>query len=250
MSGDANIKEQPVRGASAPARAATTGGANPAAARGAAELKHPTRSTAASTAPSVRAKLARPRKREPTASLTVAPGHCTNELVFVDSSTPRYESLIEDMRAAAAEGRRVEFVLIDAWRDGVHKITETLVQKKDLDAIHIVSHARDGAVRLGSAQLDFDTLQKRTVQITAWCDALHADGDILLYGCDPAASEEGQALLEELVRLTGAQAAAGEEPPGVAAKGEDWRLEFKPGAVEAPVVSGHGTGDQDAMDDR
>jgi hypothetical protein len=36
----------------------------------------------------------------------------------------------------------------------------------------------------------------------------------------------------------------------VAAKGEDWRLEFKPGAVEAPVVSGHGTGDQDAMDDR
>jgi hypothetical protein len=172
--------------------------------------------------------------------LAPAPDDCTNELVFVDSSTPRYESLIEDMRAAAAEGRRVEFVLIDAWRDGVHKITETLVQKKDLDAIHLVSHARDGAVRLGSAQLDLDTLQKRTVQITAWSDSLGANGDILLYGCDLAASREGKALLEALTRLTGAQAAAGEEPTGAAAKGDDWKLEFTPGAIEAPIASEDG----------
>jgi hypothetical protein len=177
--------------------------------------------------------------------LEQAPAHRTNELVFVDTGTPRYETLIEDMRTAAAEGRHVEFVLIDAWRDGVHKITETLVQKRGLDAIHIVSRTRDGAVQLGSAQLDFDTLLRRAAQITAWCEALNATGDILLYGCDLASSQEGHALLEALARRTGAQAAAGGAPTGAAAKDDDWTLEFTPGAIAGPVVSRNGTGGQD-----
>jgi hypothetical protein len=218
---------------------------NPGAAKGAAGPERSIRAAPASPAPSVRTKLAHPREDKPTAILAAAPARRTDELVFVDSSTPHYESLIEDLRTAAAEGRRLEFVLIDAWRDGVHKISETLVQKKDLDAIHIVSHTRDGAVQLGSAQLDFDTLSKRTFQITAWSDALKANGDILLYGCDPAASEEGEALLEALMRLTAA-AAADEAPTGAAAKGEDWKLEFKPGAIEAPVASRDDVHDEDA----
>jgi hypothetical protein len=149
--------------------------------------------------------------------LAAAPTDRSNELVFVDSRTPHYESLIEDMRTAAAEGRRLEFVLIDAWRDGVHKISETLIQKKGLDAIHIVPRARDGAVQLGSAQLDSGTLQRRAAQITAWCDALNAHGDILVY-CDLATSQEGKALHEALLRLTGANKTDEEDRAS-------WRLE-------------------------
>jgi hypothetical protein len=237
------IKQKPAQGASAPARpfAPTQDARHSATVKGGAKRRLPIRSSPVSTAPSLRTTLESLRGDDGEPAVVtpaaVAPIQRSNELVFVDSSTPHYESLIEDLRAAAAEGRRLEFVLIDAWRDGVHKISETLVQKKDLDAIHIVSHTRDGAVQLGSAQLDFDTLQKRTSQITAWCDALSANGDILLYGCDPAASEEGKALIEALLRLTGAEAAAGEEPADATAKDEDWKLEFKPGAVEAPSVS-------------
>jgi hypothetical protein len=187
MSGGAKTKQQRVQGASAPARAR----AKPALADG--------------------------RSRS-NVTLAAPPTDRSNELVFIDSSTPHYESLIEDMRTAAAEGRRLEFVLIDAWRDGVHKITETLIQKKDLDAIHIVPRARDGAVQLGSAQLDLDTLQKRAAQITAWCDSLGANGDILLYGCDLAASQKGKALLEALLRLSGADQADEQDRAS-------WRLE-------------------------
>ncbi|MGH6690582.1 MAG: DUF4347 domain-containing protein, partial [Gammaproteobacteria bacterium] len=167
----------------------------------------------------------------------VAPVQRSNELVFVDTATPDYEALVEAMRSAAqADGLNVEFVLIDGDRDGVQKITETLAQRKDLDAIHVISHARDGVVQLGSTQLDFETLVKRATQVKSWGNALAADGDILFYGCDLAASAEGKSLLEALSRLTGADVAASEDKTGAAARGGDWALEFKTGAIEATVI--------------
>ena len=106
--------------------------------------------------------LAEPGVPTVVTSAQVAPIQRTNELVFVDTATPEYQALVDAMRESAlAQGRNLEFVLIDAERDGIRKITDTLAQKSDLDAIHIISHARDGAVQLGSAQLDFDTLLKR-----------------------------------------------------------------------------------------
>ena len=164
----------------------------------------------------------------------VAPIQRTNELVFVDTATPDYQKLIDDMRESAlGDGRHLEFVLIDAERDGIRKITDTLAQKRDLDAVHIISHAHDGAVKLGSAQLDFDSLLKRAAAIKKWGDALTENGDLLIYGCDLAASAEGKSLVEALARLTGADVAASEDLTGAAAKGGDWDLEFRTGAIEA-----------------
>ena len=131
---------------------------------------------------------------------------------------------------ARGDGRHIEFVLIDAERDGIRKITDTLAQKRDLDAVHIISHAHDGAVRLGSAQLDFDSLLKRAAAIKKWGDALTANGDLLIYGCDLAASAEGKSLVDALARLTGADVAASEDLTGAAAKGGDWELEFRTGS--------------------
>ena len=127
-------------------------------------------------------------------------------------------------------------MLIDAERDGIRKITDTLAQKSDLDAIHIISHATDGAVQLGCTQLDFETLLKRAASVKKWGEALTENGDILIYGCDLAATQEGKSLVEALARLTGADVAASEDPTGAAAKGGDWELEFKTGAIEATVA--------------
>ena len=95
--------------------------------------------------------LAEPAVPTVVTSAQVAPIQRTNELVFVDTATPEYQALVDAMReAAVGQGRNLEFVLIDAERDGIRKITDTLAQKSDLDAIHIISHASDGAVQLGS----------------------------------------------------------------------------------------------------
>jgi hypothetical protein len=171
-------------------------------------------------------------------SAQVAPLHRTNELVFVDTATPEYDQLVAAMREAAlTEGRNLEFVLIDAERDGIRRITDTLAQKSDLDAIHIISHAADGAVQLGSTQLDFESLLKRAGAIKKWGDALTENGDILIYGCDLAASQEGKSLVDALSRLTGADVAASEDLTGAASKGGDG-TEFRAGTVEAQVAVG------------
>jgi hypothetical protein len=170
-------------------------------------------------------------------SAEVAPLQRTHDLVFVDTQTPEYDRLVESMReAASARGRSLEFVLIDGDKDGIRKITDTLAQRSDLDAIHIISHASDGAVQLGSAQLDFESLLKRAASIKKWGDALTDSGDILIYGCDLAASQEGKSLIDALSRLTRADVAASDDPTGAATRGGDWDLEFTTGAIEAEVA--------------
>ena len=49
-------------------------------------------------------------------------------------------------------------------------------------------------MQLGSAKLDFDSLVKRAASIKKWGNALTEAGDILFYGCDLAATQEGKSL--------------------------------------------------------
>ncbi|HTO48732.1 MAG TPA: DUF4347 domain-containing protein, partial [Burkholderiales bacterium] len=140
--------------------------------------------------------------------------------------------------SAQSDGRNLEVVLIDWKSDGIARITDTLARYSNLDAVHVISHARDGDVQLGSVGLDFQTLVKRAGEIKKWGDALAAGGDILFYGCDLAESADGKALVDAIARLTGADVAASENLTGSAAQGGDWTLEFKTGAIEAHALAG------------
>ena len=170
-------------------------------------------------------------------ALEVAPIARASEIAFVDPAAPDYQSLIEDMRATAlAQGRNLEIVLLDAERDGIRRITDVLAQRQGLDAVHIVSHATDGAVRLGSATLDAAALADRAGAIERWGAALADEGAILFYGCDLAATAQGKALIDAIARLTGADVAASEDPTGHADRGGNWKLEFTTGRIEAQVA--------------
>ena len=78
----------------------------------------------------------------------------------------------------------------------------------------------------------------RAAQIASWGDALSADADVLLYGCDVAASADGRALVGGLAQLTGADVAASDDLTGAAALGGDWELEFSTGAIESSRAIG------------
>ena len=70
----------------------------------------------------------------------------------------------------------------------------------------------------------------------AWGEALTADGDILIYGCDLAASGAGEALVDALAQLTRADVAASDDRTGHAALGGDWDLEYQFGVVETALA--------------
>ena len=158
-----------------------------------------------------------------------------HEIVFVDSATPDYAKLVEDIRGQAGD-RDVEVMMLDAGKDGIRQITKTLAGREDISAVHIVSHGADGAVQLGKTTLDFDSLLKNASKIKSWGSALTDNADILIYGCEVAATQDGKSLVEALARLTGADVAASDDLTGAAQLGGDWDLEFHAGNVETSIV--------------
>ncbi len=164
-----------------------------------------------------------------------APRH---EIVVVDTSIVDYRQLIDDIAAQAGSGRSFDFVLIDGGSDGIARIGDALFALRDVDAIHIISHASGGAIRLGASVLDTDALTRRAAEIAAWSGALSTDADVLIYGCDVADTAAGRALVDALALLTGADVAASDDVTGNAARGGDWILEYRAGSIEAAVAAG------------
>ena len=160
----------------------------------------------------------------------------SKELVVVDSATPDYQRLVDDILTQAGADRQIEVVMLDATDDGFAQFREILDDYSDLDAVHLISHATDGAISLGASTLNFDTLLSSTSTIKGWGNAFSEDGDLLIYGCNLAASADGQALVDALSRLTGADVAASDDLTGHQSLGGDWELEYRAGDIETEVA--------------
>jgi len=135
------------------------------------------------------------------------------ELVVLDGGIPGLDAVVDDLMGEAGD-RQLEVVVLDPERDGIEQVSEALATRSGVDAVHILSHGEPGAVQLGSTTLDFDSLLANATKIKGWGDALTEQADLLIYGCDVAASEEGRSMLEALARLTGADVAASDDPTG------------------------------------
>jgi hypothetical protein len=79
-----------------------------------------------------------------------------HEIVFVDPATPEYQKLIDDIRAQDGDAD-IEVVLLDLERDGIEQISQTLAGRRDISAMHLISHGAEGSVQLGSSLLNFDS---------------------------------------------------------------------------------------------
>lgn len=163
----------------------------------------------------------------------------STELVFVDASLPQLDILIDDLRQQARLGRPIEFILIESGDDGLSRITAELSLRQDVAAIHLLGHGDAGRMQLGTSTLDAQTLLLRAPDIAAWGGAFTDQADILLYGCDLAASDAGQALTRDLAQLTGADVAASDDLTGHLSLGGDWDLELSTGLINAHTALSH-----------
>jgi len=160
-----------------------------------------------------------------------------HEIVFLDSSIPAAQQLFEGLLASQNQGSEIELVWLDSDQDGVVQITEALARYQGLDAVHLISHGSSGEILLGNNRLSSDSIDSFAETISSWRNALSADTDILLYGCNVADGVEGQSFLDRLSTLTGADVAASDDPTGHIAFGGDWVLEYVVGEVETAIVA-------------
>jgi len=136
------------------------------------------------------------------------------ELVIIDAGTPDIQLLLADLLAQTEDGRIVEVAVLDSDRSGIDQIDELLEGRTDISAIHIISHGSDGSIALGDGVIDQDTLVSRAQSIQAWGSALTDDGDILIYGCNLAATDDGRSFIDAIARLTGADVAGSDDRTG------------------------------------
>ena len=158
------------------------------------------------------------------------------EIVFVDSAVNNYQQLVDDLRADTNGDRNFEVIMLERERDGIEQISTLLQGYDNVGAMHIISHGSDGSIQLGNTSLTADRLQQNSLGIALWANAFSESGDILIYGCDLAASEVGQNLIDELGALTLTDVAASEDLTGDASQGGDWDLEYRAGDIETVVA--------------
>jgi len=167
-----------------------------------------------------------------TDTATIAPG-ASRALAFIDTGIADYLALVDGLR----EG--VDVVLIDAGRDGMAQIATALAGRSGIEAVHVFSHGAPGVLQLGATRLDEAGLTRYEAELAVLRGALAEGADLLLYGCDVAASATGTRFLEALSTATGADVAASVDPSGSALLGGNWELEANSGLIEARPALTH-----------
>ncbi|EMI15641.1 Laminin G, subdomain protein 2 domain protein [Rhodopirellula maiorica SM1] len=123
------------------------------------------------------------------------------EVVFVDASIEDADTLIATLRDGSQEQTQWLIIRLDADRDGIEQISQTMASLSGVDAIHLLSHGDGESIALGSTRLDAQTSQAYVSDIARWGVSLDADASISIYGSDLASTESGRELIEVMAAV-------------------------------------------------
>jgi len=162
-----------------------------------------------------------------------AAGHVqvSSEVIFIDPSVKKAEIIVSQLP------EWVEVVRLSPIMDGVAQISAYLTGKVNLSAIHIISHGNRGYFVLNGKRIDGDFLWNHGDLISAWGQALIENGDILLYACNLAATDEGKTFVKRFVDLTGADVAASTDVTGGETFNGNWNFEYSIGRITATALT-------------
>jgi Domain of unknown function (DUF4347) len=118
----------------------------------------------------------------------------------------------------------------------IAQISRFLATEQGVESIHIVSHGSVGSLQLGNFQLNANNIVNYQDSLKSWSQALAPGADILLYGCNVAATAIGKTFVNQLKAITGANIEASTDLTGNAKEGGNWQLEYKTGNVDAPLA--------------
>ncbi|NJN88376.1 MAG: DUF4347 domain-containing protein [Leptolyngbyaceae cyanobacterium SL_7_1] len=154
----------------------------------------------------------------------------SSQLVFIDPALEDWTALVNGVLPG------VEVFLLHPHEDGIAQIAAILMGRTGIAAIHLVSHGKVAGLRLGTAELNWATLDRYQASLQQWRSALTDDANLLLYGCNVAANADGVAFIHALKASLGAEVAASTTPTGSVDKGGDWQLSAATGAIWAELA--------------
>ena len=155
------------------------------------------------------------------------------QLVVVDQSLSDYQSLLNQIPAGYA------VLSLQGDTDGWQQIANYLALQaaapgQGFSALHVLSHASQGLLQLGSQSLNTGNLGAQSAALGQIQQLMAPGADLLLYGCDLAQGSEGQAFVTLLAQASGMDVAASSNLTGGATG--DWVLEAAVGPVQAQAL--------------
>ena len=148
-----------------------------------------------------------------------------NEVVIVDGSITDYQSIISSIGGAAE-------VFILGENSTIDDIANLLGDRSGIDAVHIFTHGSPGTLLIGDQLYDENNISEYADALAEIGASLTETGDILLYGCNIAATGDGQSFLSQFAALTSADIAASDDVTGNLILGGDWDLDHESGSIE------------------
>lgn len=119
-------------------------------------------------------------------------------LVVIDAAIDNYQSLLTNNRLGN------EVYIHDIETDGIAQLKTLLSQFQELSCIHLICKGGPGHLELGTTHLSENNLWEYADEICQWRGYLSESAEILISGCELAASRIGQAFVSWLCLLTGA----------------------------------------------
>jgi hypothetical protein len=153
-------------------------------------------------------------------------------LIFVDTNLTDYQNLISNFN-----NDLTAVYLINSQQNGIKQISEALENYSNLESIQIFSHGNIGLLQLGNTNLSAINLNLYQDELDTWGDALSESGDLLFYGCNLGANQEGFDFVNQIANFTGADVAASNNLTGNANLSGDWILEVATGKIETTTLS-------------
>ncbi|MGV7223972.1 MAG: DUF4347 domain-containing protein, partial [Nitrospinales bacterium] len=135
--------------------------------------------------------------------LTIEGGN--NRLVFIDTSVPDYQRIVNAIEPGA------EIFFLDAGRNGVKQIAGFIKARRNVHAVHVIAHGDQASIHLGSVVLSAENLYSYRSEMETIKQALANGADMMLYSCNTGQGDRGQALVDELALMTGADVAASDD---------------------------------------
>jgi hypothetical protein len=162
----------------------------------------------------------------------------TKEIAFVDQAISNWQSLVAEVPPG------LEIVYLDPASAPLARIASELEQRGgDFSAVHLVSHGAAGRLNLAGWRVDGAHLGTAVGELARIGAQLTSNADLLLYGCEVAADENGRQFMAALAAATGADVAASLDDTGAAGRRGNWVLEAGVGVIETRSLSWSAFGD-------
>ncbi|QLE56732.1 DUF4347 domain-containing protein [Nostoc sp. TCL26-01] len=145
-------------------------------------------------------------------------------LVVIDAGVQDYQLLLTGITPTTP------VLILHPQQDGIEQIT-ALISQQQIHSLQIIAHGSPGNLQLGNTQLNLDNLYHYQQQLQQWQIT-----DLLIYSCELAQGETGQAFINQLHQLTRANIAASTNKVGNSQQGGSWELEVKIGEISSTLA--------------